>query len=136
MLTELVLNKQQIETMHHHVLGCLPEEACGLLLGENGQVEQVALVTNALHSPTQYRMDAQEQLDWMIWLEENQKEMLGIFHSHPKGPPFPSETDIGSYAYPEAAMLIWAPRNGQWQMRVFAVADGRAREIPLRVVGA
>lgn len=130
----LTLTGFHAEAMLEHVLACLPEEACGLLVGEQGLVEQVAAVTNALHSPVRYRMEPQEQFEWLMWLDEHNKELLAVFHSHPAGPAVPSETDLAEYYYPEAAMIIWSPVGGHWEMRGFQVENGRAREITLRLV--
>lgn len=127
----LSLTTFQSQMMLAHVIACLPEEACGLLVGKGDQVEQVVAVTNALHSPVRYRMEAQEQLEWLMWLDENHKELLAIFHSHPHGAAEPSETDLAEYYYPEAVMIIWSPVGGHWEMRGFRIEAQQAREIPL-----
>ena len=65
-----------------------------------------------------------EQADW---------ELLGIFHSHPAGPPTPSPTDVAAAYYPDSAYLICSPGLVDWQMRAFEIRDGGVREIELRI---
>lgn len=136
MSTGLLLKDLHVQAMLEHVLACLPEEACGLLIGADNQVEQVAAVTNALHSTVRYRMDPQEQYNWLMWMDEHHQELLAIFHSHPAGPAVPSETDLKEYYYPDAVMIIWSPVGGHWEMRGFKVEDQQAREIDLWLLDA
>ena len=114
-----------------HVLVCLPEEACGVLGGRDGQVEQVALVTNRLHSPVRFQMAPEEQLRAFQQIEAQGLEIIAFFHSHPTGPPFPSETDRREFAYPGVLALVWSPEKNGWQARAFQLDGGEVVETPL-----
>jgi len=129
----LVLEPEQYAAMLEQVRAASPEEACGILAGTAGVVTRVIPITNSLHSPVRYRMDAQEQLDALLWLEDNQQEMLAIYHSHPAGPPHPSATDIAEFAYPPALTLIWWPGEAGWLMRAFAIEGDHVREVRVQV---
>ena len=72
----------------------LPNEACGLLGGVEGVVQQVYPVENELHSPWEFRMNPREQVRAMLEIEKNSWELSGIFHSHPNGPSVPSASDV------------------------------------------
>ena len=112
-----------------------PEEACGILGGPPGHVAQVFCVENIYHSPVAYYMDPPAQVEAMLAIEAAGWEIVGIFHSHPAGPPEPSATDVAQAYYPEAVYVILAPDGqGDWGMRGFEIADGRAREVGLEVV--
>jgi len=130
----LVVSIEHRQQMLAHVLSNIPEEACGLLAGIPGrqQVRLVQPVTNSLHSPVRFRMDAGEQLKAMLWMEQNGLELLGIYHSHPRGPERPSQTDIAEFYYPGVATLIWSPDvQGSWQLRAYAIQPGQVTEICL-----
>ena len=114
-----------------HIQSCLPEEGCGILAGRGDQVERVIPITNELHSPVRFRMAPREQLDALIWLDDHHADLTAIFHSHPGGPPFPSETDLAEFFYPESAALILSPLGGGWQMRAFRVRGREATEIEI-----
>lgn len=119
--------------MREHVRATAPEEACGLLAGTGEVVSRVMAITNSLRSPVRYRMDAQEQLEALLWMEDHAQELLAIYHSHPCGPAHPSPTDIEEFAYPPALTLIWSPVGEDWQVRAFTIEDGQAQEMELRV---
>jgi proteasome lid subunit RPN8/RPN11 len=135
----LRLTAAQMAAMLAQVRAALPEEACGILAGLDGVVTRVLPITNSLHSPVRFRMDAQEQLEALLWLEDNQLELLAIYHSHPRGPERPSPTDVDEFAYPPALTLIWSPRpdlsggDVDWQVRAFAIQKKAVREVKMQV---
>ena len=118
-----------LEYVHRH----LPLEACGLLAGGNGRVEKVIFVRNQAESPSRFVMDPYEQLKAFDWIETNGLDLLGIFHSHPRGPETVSRTDLAEAAYP-VVHIIWSPTGGQWQARGFWIESGRATEVILQIV--
>jgi len=111
-----------------------PLEACGLLAGKNNQVEVVIGILNQAQSPTRFVMDPYEQLNAFQWIESNGLELIGIFHSHPRGPGTASVTDIAEAAYPVVQVIV--SRSGaDWTMRGFWIEDGRADEVTLTITG-
>lgn len=130
----LEFTESQLDEMVAHVQDGLPNEACGLLGGLDGRVHKVYAVTNAAQSPVSYTMDPLEQVRAMVAIEEAGWELLGIFHSHPQGPPAPSATDLAKAYYPDAAYIILSPdARGGWQARGFNMVEGQVSEIAVRV---
>ncbi|HVL81551.1 MAG TPA: M67 family metallopeptidase [Actinomycetota bacterium] len=84
----------------------MPNEACGLLAGRDGEVTRLFQMTNAERSPVLYRMDPKEQLQVFREMEEEGLELVGIYHSHTRSPAYPSKTDEDWAYYPEAAYVI------------------------------
>ena len=128
----LLTQAQWIEICAHLTAG-LPEEACGLLAGRAGQTHKVYLITNARHSPTRYEMEPRELVQALEEMDENEWDLIGIFHSHPAGPPTPSPTDMAEAYYPDSAYVICSLDRGEWQARAFEIREGRAREIELQI---
>lgn len=120
--------------MRAFVLRWLPEEACGLMAGHDGQVERLFLVPNELHSPVRFRMEPQAQLEALMAIDRDGMDLVAIFHSHPTGPPVPSETDVSEFAYPGAATMIWAPEGSGWSARAFLIDSGRFEEVAVSFV--
>jgi proteasome lid subunit RPN8/RPN11 len=124
----------QWKVMEMQVRRCLPEEACGFIIEkEAGRIEAVA-VTNTLHSPVRFRMEPVEQLELMNQMDKHDWHLMGIYHSHPKGPNHPSATDIAESAYPQAVSLIWFPQAGGWNCRAFILGDDSFSEIFIDLV--
>ena len=110
-----------------------PLESCGLLAGKNDRVEKVILVRNQAQSAVRFVMDPYDQLNAFDWIESNQLDLLGIFHSHPAGPDTASATDIAEAAY-EVVHLIWSRNQGHWEVRGFWIENGKTTEVPLQIV--
>ncbi|WP_435334838.1 desampylase [Haloarchaeobius sp. TZWWS8] len=82
----------------------IPNEVCGVLGGRledssDGEaperiVESVHPVPNVADSPrTRYGLDPAETVRVIDDLEESGETLVGFYHSHPRGPDGPSETD-------------------------------------------
>jgi proteasome lid subunit RPN8/RPN11 len=106
-------------------------EMCGLLSGRDGVVDRVWQVPNALHSPVAYRMDGPEFAAAMIACDF---EPLGIFHSHPAGPPVPSPTDIAEAAYPDSIYVVISLQTLPPTVRAFTIIDEQVREVKLDIL--
>jgi [CysO sulfur-carrier protein]-S-L-cysteine hydrolase len=129
----LSLNRQYWEKMQNHVSSIYPEEACGLLAGNNNQVLAVIPVNNILKSRTQFRMDPRDQLTEFLNIEKNNWELLGIYHSHPQGNAYPSETDIAQAYYPDIAYLVWALSEQEWVCQAFHLEKQMATPMKLSI---
>ena len=134
MMHSIQLSNEQWECMCKHVRSCYPEEGCGFLGGECQHVRIVIPVTNALHGTTRFRMDPEEQLAGLRRIEDEGFELIGIFHSHPHGPPEPSESDVDEWVYEETFYLLWFIKNNAWECRGFQLLSGKIVEIPLEMV--
>ncbi|MBI1182110.1 MAG: hypothetical protein GC201_16315 [Alphaproteobacteria bacterium] len=98
-----------------------PEECCGLLVGHaEGDavvVDEVAESLNLSASPgDSFEIDMRLRLRLHRELRGTGREIVGHYHSHPGGPPHPSERDRLQAWEPE---LVWL---------IVPVADGRAGE--------
>jgi proteasome lid subunit RPN8/RPN11 len=131
-MDSLTLTDEQLQRMIAHVDEHAPLEACGLLAGLNSKVESVIGVTNQTRSAVRFEMDPFEQLKAFEWIESNNLELVGIFHSHPAGPETVSPTDIAEAAY-AVVNVILARVNDSWRARGFWIEDGTFKEIPLLV---
>lgn len=133
MLKVLKLKPEHLQEMRKHVSTQAPLEACGLLAGKQDSVETVLRVRNAVQSPVQFRMDAQEQYNAFEWIDANGLDLVGIFHSHPSGPETASPTDIAEAAY-EVVHVIWSRTGCTWSARGFWIEKGQVTEVELQVL--
>jgi proteasome lid subunit RPN8/RPN11 len=114
-----------------------PEEACGLAAGHLDPLSMAGLVSvfypveNSLHSPVRFRMDPAGQIQALEAIEAAGLDLLAIVHSHPKGPPVPSETDLREAYYPDAAAVICSGAGQRWRGRAFRILDLMAVQIPI-----
>ena len=93
-----------------HALREAPWECCGLLGGVGDEVRSCHPLTNrALTPQTRYFASPEDLFPAMRSLREAGEALLAIYHSHPDGVPFPSETDLELAFYPQTVYLIVGP---------------------------
>ena len=101
------------------------EEVCGVLAGKHGEesrVSDVFPVENVAEAPRiRYAMDPEALLATIDRVEADGMEVVGFYHSHPTGPPHPSETDAERATWPGYSYAICAldgyPYLGSWRWR-------------------
>ncbi len=110
-----------------------PNECCGYLRAEGGQVEQVFRARNLRASPYGYELDPKSLLAANELDDEGHE--VGIYHSHPRSAAEPSQTDINLAHYPHWTYLIVSLDGDEESPRVRAwrIADGRVEEEALVV---
>ncbi|WP_440763364.1 desampylase [Natronorubrum sp. DTA7] len=91
-----------------------PAEICGIFGGEyvptpdgRSRVRSQYPAENVAETPrTRYRIDPEAQLEIFERLESGGEEIVGFYHSHPRGPPRPSATDEAQATWPDRSYLI------------------------------
>jgi proteasome lid subunit RPN8/RPN11 len=134
LIDKLILRSEHWRKMLAHISGRATEESCGLIGGRDGTSLGVFPVTNVFHSLTRYLMDPEEQLKVFNQLEENQWELLAIYHSHLNGLPGPSSIDIAEAMYPGVIHLIWFRFKGNWDCRGFLIENKLVKQVPIIVM--
>ena len=130
----LYLLKAHWQIIFDEVIKHEAEEACGMVAGLDQTSRAVFPVTNILHSPVRYRMDPEQQLAVFNQIDENDWELLAIYHSHLQGPSAPSSVDVVEAAYPGVIHLIWSPKYGEWDCRGFLIETGSVSEVSIQIV--
>lgn len=106
----LILAESVYEAMLEHARETTPEEACGLLAGEKADptvAETSVRTANAAKNPeVTYAIDPEEQFQAMEQIEAAGRELVGFYHSHPRGPEGPSSTDHARATWPGYHYLI------------------------------
>lgn len=83
-----------LAAMRAHAVAAMGEECCGLLLGRDDGIEEVRPAPNVHPSPaTHFEIDPQALIDAHRAARAGGPELIGYYHSHPRGPAEPSATD-------------------------------------------
>jgi [CysO sulfur-carrier protein]-S-L-cysteine hydrolase len=139
------LPRSMFDEMVAHSRAGLPNEACGVLAGENGRPVRVYPMRNAEGSPVVYRFDEREQLEVFNEIEDKGWDLLGFFHSHTHTEAEPSPTDRAHAhwqdpisgqevpAYPGTSYLILSLAGDTPELRAFRFENGRPEEEEVRV---
>ncbi|HZB85485.1 MAG TPA: M67 family metallopeptidase [Gaiellaceae bacterium] len=124
------MSSAHLEELVAHAREAVPEECCGYLRASDGTVEEVFRAENTQHSKYGYELDhrslfAANELD-------DEGHDVGIYHSHPRSPAVPSQTDVNLATYPHWTYLI-VSLEGEPEVRAWKIADGNVEEEQLVV---
>lgn len=107
----ITLSRDVYDDIVEHAISGTPSEVCGVLGGEHGDdrshVTVVRRTANVADTPqSTYRIDPAEQIEVMDEIEEDGRDVVGFYHSHPNGPPRPSVTDTAQAHWTNYSYLI------------------------------
>lgn len=115
-----------------------PAEVCGVLGGQFAADRSVVTsqypAENVASTPrTRYAIDPEEQYAIFTRLENRGEDIVGFYHSHPRGPDEPSETDVTQAAWPDRSYVIVSlegstPTVGSWRWRETETGNRFERE--------
>lgn len=103
-----------------------PRECCGLLAGRGGRIELAIPLRNIDRRPrSRFRIDPAEHIAVRRALRTlaPKLEIVGVYHSHPRGPATPSAADVAEWYYPDWYCAIVDGRRAA--LRVFQIRKAR-----------
>lgn len=121
------LHRGSYDTIVDHTHDGNPYEVCGILGGQLGdetsRVESVHPAENAADTPASaYAIEPADLLELLETIDDEGRDVVGFYHSHPKGPSRPSATDVDRAAWDGRSYLIVEldgrhPYIGSWRWR-------------------
>ncbi len=133
--SRITLSGEGLRKIMRHAEACMPDESCAVLLGRPGsavEVTEVVITGNAARSPVTFSIPDGELVGAHARAAGLGVEVVGIFHSHPSGVAYPSETDVG-YMGSNPAGQVWAIYSGlDKDVRAF-VLDSGIREVEVSI---
>lgn len=115
-----VLGGQSVRRRNDANLSRTPTDADEVRPAIERVVTTVYPVENVADSPRyRYELEPEGQLAAIQTLEDRGETLVGFYHSHPRGPSSPSETDVETATWPDASYVIVAldgePYVGSWR---------------------
>lgn len=87
---------------------------------------------NAHESPeTRYLIDTRQVLEVFRASKDFDRELVAIYHSHPRSPAYPSPTDRAEAQWPLAAYVLVSLRSSEPEIFAYRIRDGGVKEIPI-----
>jgi proteasome lid subunit RPN8/RPN11 len=121
----VVISRADWDELVAHARDDAPNECCGYARASDGRVEQVFRAYNERNSPYGYELGF-EALQAANELDDEGYEVI-VYHSHPRSPAEPSQTDINLAHYPHWRYVIIS-LDGEPTVRAWRIADGRVEE--------
>lgn len=117
----VLVSQAMLDLMQAHGESHYPEEAAGLILGEQSgerrEARQILPLENRREDGARghrYQIDPLDTLAAEDRADSLGLQIIGVFHSHPDHPAEPSQTDL-FYAVPWYSYLITSVRGGRAQ---------------------
>jgi len=131
--TEITIPRKIVQKLLHHAQLTPDQEVCGLVSSRDNIPFHSYPIKNVSLSPeTLFSLDAQEQIQVMAQMRDNDEQLFAIYHSHPTAPAIPSNTDLEQASYPEALYLIISLSiKGILEIRGYFIEDAQFVEISL-----
>lgn len=117
-----------------HALRDAPRECCGFLLGTGNRVIYALAASNASRTPlTRYEVDSREHIAVRRLLRRLAPPLtiLGVYHSHPRGPAAPSSSDVRKAYVREWTHVIVDLSRRSPGITAWIIRNGRALRRPL-----
>lgn len=97
-----------------HARARVPEEVVGVLSGTRGddtsRVRSVHRAENAADAPrSRYEIEPAAELALLERIDRAGEDVVGFYHSHPRGPLEPSDVDVERAAWPGHSYVIVVP---------------------------
>ena len=126
----LYLNSDRLQEISQHAEQTYPQECCGLLIGKlDGHQKIITRIKPTVNvwqdqrteywpaetiytTDKRYAIAPHVMLETMKEVRDQDLSIIGIYHSHPDYPPYPSEFDR-VYAWPEYSYVIVAVEQGK-----------------------
>ncbi len=127
----LTVPQSMVDEIVAHAREENPDECCGVIAGRDGTATRLFKAENAEHSPFRYNIGSRELLRIYREIDENDWDLLVIYHSHTHTPAYPSPTDLNLAGYPDAFYLLVSLAAEPPDVRAYRIRDGAVSEEPL-----
>jgi proteasome lid subunit RPN8/RPN11 len=136
----LTISRAIVEAILQQSRAEYPDECCGVILGPVGYDSPIRhkIMVNAAHSPTFYEFDPKDLLALYREVDDNDEEIVVIYHSHTETEAYPSRTDIAYAGEPGAHYVLVSTREEiapATEFRSYRIIDGVVTEEEVSITG-
>lgn len=128
------ITRHQYDLIMHHVQSCYPQEAGGILGGKDGLILGVLPIPNKfLYDRTEVFAITADDIDRAYaFLAKYNLDYLGVYHSHPKGIPYPSEEDLKHNQLYHFIIGLLDRYNPEFA--AYEIVKGKPIRVPIQVI--
>lgn len=129
----MVIAADLLDRIVTHARRDAPDECCGLIGVRDGRAYALVETANTEASPLRFNVGGRDLLRAINRFEEEGGELGGVYHSHTRSEPYPSQTDITFAAgWPGIEWLIVGLAGGsEPEVRCYRIDGGEVEEVEL-----
>jgi proteasome lid subunit RPN8/RPN11 len=125
----ITITREIVEEMERHAREEYPRECCGMLAGKEQTITRIFKTKNIAESEDLYELDPLEQVKAFEEIDRLSLKLLGVYHSHPDHPCYPSGLDRSQAFYPDTLFFIVSLLDfDNPQLKAFRLNKGEAVE--------
>jgi proteasome lid subunit RPN8/RPN11 len=129
------LTRAVYDEMVAHALEERPFEGCGLLAGTAGQATTIYRCQNAAElNGVRYEISGRDILRITREIDDEDLELLAIYHSHPYTRAYPSAKDVSIAGWPVFYILVSLVDFRHPVVKAYTIEAGVVTEVPIEVV--
>ena len=122
-----------------HSINELPLEACGLLVSKIGEMDRICLVVpmrnlSKKDKKVTYLINPKDLVETELKLESKNLESIGVYHSHPHHPAFPSETDLKNAYSNWLYFIVKVTELKQTDVKAWMLQNGKFVEMKFLIL--
>jgi desampylase len=115
-----------------HARETAPRECCGLLFGDGEVADRLVRGRNVHVTPeTRYEIDPAQLREAIAGNDDTDRFLVGIYHSHPRTEPKPSEFDIANARWPEQVYVLTSLRFDPPEVFAYRIKGGKSEKISI-----
>ena len=127
-MQKIILKQSDKKILVQHSESQKPNEACAILFGKEDEVLDIFFTDNIEESPINFTISNEQLIEAYKIAEDQNVEIVGIFHSHPNSDAFPSNTDKKFMQSNPVAWIIYSGINKNFKAHIL---ESDSIEIPI-----
>ena len=126
-MQKIILSQADKKTLSEYAEKEKPNESCALLFGKDDHVSKIFLTRNIEESPVNFTISNEQLIKGYKMAEDENMEIVGIFHSHPNSEAYPSNTDKKFMNINPTVWVIYSGINKEF--RAYMLLESEISEI-------
>ena len=127
MIPAIRIGKTIFDALLCHATESIPNECCGLLIGQSDEIVHLCRARNVNESSTKFLIHPADHFSAIRDARSLDMQVIGSYHSHPNGPAIPSATDVAQSNDQNFLQVIISPPN----IRCYQIVEGRYFEVQI-----
>ena len=121
-----------LDEIVEHARADAPNECCGLIGARDGVATSVHRMRNLKASPLAFEMHGPEVMRIIDEIEDAGAELKGMYHSHTRTEPYPSQTDRNfAKLWPGLEWVIVGLTGEEAEVRSYLIEDGAVQRVDI-----
>jgi len=120
----LYIKEQIVRDFSSYAISLIPNEACGMLVSFNDSKiidTFIPIPNNSTNTKYEFNLEPSSFIPMLYKIDKLGGNWVGLIHSHPNSPAYPSRADIDNWHYPDLSYWIYSFKEKN--LRAYYIID-------------